>query len=70
MALHLLKIEFIVKSLHIKRTIDMMVKFITIVGLPFWLRWSRTCQQCRRSRFDPGVGKIPGEGNGYPLQRI
>ena len=26
-----------------------------------------TCQ-CRRLRFDPWVGKIPGEGNGNPLQ--
>ena len=23
---------------------------------------------CRRLGFDPWVGKIPGEGNGYPLQ--
>ena len=27
---------------------------------------SRT--QCGRPRFDPWVGKIPGEGNGTPLQ--
>ena len=26
-----------------------------------------TCQ-CRRCRFDPWVGKIPGGGNGNPLQ--
>ena len=26
------------------------------------------CLQCRRSRFDPWVGKVPGEGNGNPLQ--
>ena len=70
MALHLLKIEFIVKDLHIKKTIDLLVKFIKIVGLPCWPRWQRICQQCRRPRFDSGVGKIPGEGNGYPLQRI
>ena len=24
--------------------------------------------QCRRLGFDPWVGKIPREGNGYPLQ--
>ena len=24
---------------------------------------------CNRHRFDPWVRKIPGEGNGYPLQR-
>ena len=26
------------------------------------------CLQCGRPRFDPWVGKIPGEGNGDPLQ--
>ena len=25
-----------------------------------------TCQ-CRRHGLDPGAGKIPGEGNGYPF---
>ena len=24
----------------------------------WWLRWKRTCLQCRRLRFDPWVGKI------------
>ena len=24
--------------------------------------------QCKRPRFDPGWGRSPGEGNGYPLQ--
>ena len=24
--------------------------------------------QCRRHRFDPGLGRSPGEGNGNPLQ--
>ena len=27
--------------------------------LPWWLRWERTCLQCRRPRFDPWVRKIP-----------
>ena len=26
------------------------------------------CKGCKRHRFDPWVGKIPGEGNGNPLQ--
>ena len=26
------------------------------------------CLQCRRPGFDPWVGKIPGEGNGNPVQ--
>ena len=27
--------------------------------LPWWLRWSRICLQCRRHGFNPWVGKIP-----------
>ena len=27
--------------------------------MPWWLRWWRMCLQCRRSRFDPWVWKIP-----------
>ena len=26
------------------------------------------CLQCRRASFDPWIRKIPGGGNGYPLQ--
>ena len=26
--------------------------------LPWWLRWKRTCQQGRRPRFNPWIGKI------------
>ena len=29
------------------------------MGLPWWLRGQSVCLQCRRSRFDPWVGKIP-----------
>jgi len=36
--------------------------------LPGWLRQERICPQCKRPRFDPWVGKTPGEGNGNPLQ--
>ena len=39
-----------------------------LYGLPWWLRWQRICLQCRSLRFDPWVGKIPGEGNGDSLQ--
>ena len=28
------------------------------MGLPWWLRWWRTCLQCRRPRFNPWVRKI------------
>ena len=38
------------------------------IAIPWWLRWWRICLQCRRAGFDPWVGKILGEGNGYPLQ--
>ena len=30
-----------------------------IQGFPWWLRCQRICLQCRRSRFDPWVRKIP-----------
>ena len=36
--------------------------------LPWGLRWYRVHPQCRRPGFDPWVEKIPGEGNGNPLQ--
>ena len=28
-------------------------------GLPWWLRRWRICLQCRKTRFDPWIGKIP-----------
>ena len=38
------------------------------VGLPWWLRfWERICLPCRRSRFDPWVGKIPWRGERLPI---
>ena len=33
-----------------------------------WFRRWRICLQLRRPGFDPWVGRIPGEGNSYPLQ--
>ena len=41
------------------------------MGLSWWLKWKRICLHCRRHRrcgFNPWFGKIPGEGNGSPLQ--
>ena len=35
---------------------------------PWWLRRKRICLQYRRPRFDPLVGRSPGEANGSPLQ--
>ena len=40
----------------------------SILGLPWWLSWQRICLQCRRLQFDPGLGRYPGEGIGYPVQ--
>ena len=39
-----------------------------MTALPQWLKRYRTCLQCRRHRFDPVSGRLPGEGNGNPLQ--
>ena len=39
-----------------------------ITGLPSYLSDKESTCQFRRSEFDPWVRKIPGEGNGYPLQ--
>ena len=44
---------------------DMLV---TAGGLPRWLNGKESTCQCRRCRFDPCIGKIPGGGNGDPLQ--
>ena len=41
---------------------------IVHLGLAWWLRWRRIRLQCRRHRFDPWVGKIPGGGHGHRLQ--
>ena len=38
------------------------------MGLPRWLNNKESTCQCGRPGFDPWVGKIPGGGDGYPLQ--
>ena len=38
------------------------------LGLPMWPRGKESACQCRRCRFDPCIRKIPGVGNGPPLQ--
>ena len=40
----------------------------SVLGLPSWLSWWTICLQCRRPGFDLGLGRSPGEGEGYPLQ--
>ena len=37
-------------------------------GLPVWLSDKESTCQCRRRRFNPGLGRSPGAGNGNPLQ--
>ena len=37
-------------------------------GLPWWLSGKEFTFQCRTPGFDPWVSKIPGGGNGNPLQ--
>ena len=48
--------------------ITMLLCFIDCTYSSTWLRCLRICLQCVRPKFDPWVGKIPGEGNGNPLQ--
>ena len=38
-----------------------------IIGLLKWLSNKESICQCRRHRFDPWVGRSPGEGNGNSL---
>ena len=33
--------------------------FLSLCGLSWWLRWHRSCLQCKKPVFDPWVGKIP-----------
>jgi len=37
---------------------------------PWWLSGKESSSQSRRRGFDPWVEKIPGEGNGNPLQYV
>ena len=44
--------------------------FISMIGFPAGASGKESAYQCRRCKrlgFDPWVGKIPGEGNDYPL---
>ena len=36
--------------------------------IPLWLSWYRIRLQCWRPRFNPELGRSPGEGKDYPLQ--
>ena len=45
-----------------------MLEVCLYQGLPWWLGGKYSTCQCKRRGFDPWVGKIPGGGNGNPLQ--
>ena len=40
----------------------------TLLGFPAWFSGTGPACQCRRRGFDPGLGRIPDEGNSNPLQ--
>ena len=43
---------------------------VLILGLPRWLSNKESacqCKRCRRTWFDPWVGRFPGGGNGNPF---
>ena len=46
----------------------MDMTFVTFALFCMPLNWLRIYLKCRRPGFDLWVGKIPGEGKGYPLQ--
>ena len=51
--------------------LPLLYKGLCFSGLPWWLIGKESPCQCRRYRkhgLDPWVGKIPGAGNGNPLQ--
>ena len=51
--------------------LPLLYKGLCFSGLPRWLIGNESPCQCRRYRkngLDPWVGKIPGVGNGNPLQ--
>ena len=61
--LRILKISFNFNVFNYFLTIRVQLKsFVTniiSVGLPWWLSIKESTCQCRRSRFNPWVGKIP-----------
>ena len=47
------------------------MRSLLLMGLPRWLSGKELtyrCRSCKRRGLDPWVGKLPGGGNGYPLQ--
>ena len=47
------------------------MRSLLLMGLPRWLSGKELtyrCRSCKRRGLDPWVRKLPGGGNGYPLQ--
>ena len=40
----------------------------SMLGLPWWLSWKETACNAGDLGSIPGMGRSPGEENGYPLQ--
>ena len=52
-------------------TREVCMHFISLMvsyRLPKWPNGKESSSQCRRHRFDPWLGRSPGEGNGNPPQ--
>ena len=45
-----------------------IVHIIYKIGLPWWLSCKESACQAGEVSLIPGLGRYPGEGNGYPLQ--
>ena len=48
---------------------DVFTRFIEVVELPRWCSDKKStcqCRRCKRHRFDPWVGKIPGSRKWQP----
>ena len=50
-----------------KREVDTQIDR-QMIGLPWWLNGKESICQAEDAGSIPGSGKLPGEGNGNPLQ--
>ena len=44
---------------HIQYINSFFMMYMSLLGLPWWLRWKRICPQWSRPRFSPWVGEDP-----------
>ena len=45
-----------------------LISHSSILGLPLWLRGKESARNTGNQSLIPGLGRFPGEGQGYPLQ--